>query len=136
MLTQISLNVPVITVYRLMDKGVSTTDKEMNFGLLDAAGGEKPAFVGLKTLNNATKGKLFNGRYTDVPPGMHALRWSDAMTSAKTICMWVDNPGENISVILPVGVKSVMNWRGESIPVKGGDVYVLAESDGPIYVDF
>lgn len=135
-LTQISLNEPVITVYRLMDKGVSATDKEMNFGLLDAAGGEKPAFIGLKTLHNFTKGKLFNGRHTDVPPGMHALRWSDSLTAARTICMWADNPGENVSVTLPSGVKTVVNWKGESIPAKAGEVHVLTESGGPIYVSF
>lgn len=133
-LTQIALNEPLITVYRLMDKGVSATDKEMNFGLLDASGNEKPAYAALKNLNTLVKSKVFNGKHTDVPPGMHALRWTNTSTGAKTVCMWVDNSGEEISVTLPTGFKSVVNWKGEVIPVVSGQSVTLRELDGPLYV--
>ncbi len=135
-LTQIALNEPLITVYRLKDSGVSSTDKELNFGLLDASGGEKPAYVALKTLNSLIKTQQFNGPHTDVPPGMHALRWSNSSTGAKTICMWVDNPGESSLVTLPTGVKSVMNWKGEIISASAGATLTLTETDGPVYVTF
>lgn len=135
-LTQIALNERLITVFRLIDKGVSSTDKEMNFGLLDASGAEKPSYVALKVLNDQIKGKSFNGPHSDVPPGVHALRWSDSGTNTKTICLWIDTPSENASITLPSGVKAVKNWLGVALSAKAGDAVTLTEASGPIYVNF
>lgn len=134
-LTQIALNEPLITVYRLKDSSVSATDKEQNFGLLDANGVEKPAYVALKNLNTLIAGKSFNGNHTDVPPGMHALRWTDTAGN-KVVCMWADNIGESISTVLPAGVKSVVSWNGAVMTAKSGDTISLSEASGPIYVKF
>lgn len=133
-LTQIALNEPLITVFRLKDRGFSSTDKELNFGLLDASGLEKPSYIALKVLNGLIKGKSFNGPHTDVPPGVHALRWTDSVTNAKTICVWIDNPAEIGAITLPVGTKTVRNWLGVLRTEKAGDVVTLTESSGPIYV--
>lgn len=133
-LTQIALNEPLITVFRLMDRGFSSTDKELNFGLLDASGAEKPSYVALKVLNGLIKGKDFNGPHMDVPPGVHALRWTDPQTNAKTICIWIDDPTETLSVTLPAGLKTIRGWLGVPRSEKAGDVVNLTESAGPIYV--
>lgn len=137
-LTQVALNEPIITVYRLMDKGFSSTDKEMNFGLLDAAGGEKPAFVALKTMHSMIKGLKFSGHHTDVAPGLHVLKWTDSVSSssAKVFALWVDNPGDDVSVVLPSGTKSVHGWNGVNLGLRAGDSVVLSESRGPVYVKY
>lgn len=129
-LTQIALNEPLITVYRLMDKGTSLTDKEQNFGLLDSDGNEKPAYRGLKNMAELTSGKAFNGIHSDVPPGVHALRWSDSAT--KVVCMWIDTLGEDATISLAPDVRRVVNWIGQELPTPGRRVSI-SETSGPVY---
>ena len=136
-LTQIALNEPLITVYRLQDKGVSATDKEMNFGLLDASGNPKPAYNALKILTSLVKDMQFNGTHLDVPPGLHALRWSSG--TGKVFCLWADHAGEDFTVTLPLGVKQVKTWDGVTVTpqtVGGNQVVTVRESAGPLYLVF
>lgn len=132
-LTQIALNDPLITVYRLMDKGTSLTDKEHNFGLIDADGGEKPAYQGLKNLTSLIAGKAYKGFHSDVPPGLHALRWGAGASTV--ICAWADNSGESTIVNISPEVKRVVNWLGQDIPITSRQV-VVSEQSGPVYFLF
>lgn len=136
-LTQIALNEPVISVYRFQDKGVSTTDKEMNFGLVDAAGTPKPAYYAIKNLTTLVKDMKFEGPHTDVPPGLHVLRWSSVNGGSKVFCAWADNAGEDFTLTLPAGTKQVKTWDGVLVtPTRVGtnSVVTVRESAGPIYI--
>lgn len=136
-LTGLAIDAPMITLYNLFDAGVSATDKELNFGLLAADLGEKPAYVALKTLFNAVGALPFKGYLSDVPPSVHALRWGDA-TTGRVFVMWADNPDFSAKVTLPAGVKSVKNWLGAAIqPTTSstGEVSItLSEQNGPVLV--
>lgn len=131
-LTQIALNEPLITVYRLMDKGTSLTDKEHNFGLLDANGVEKPAYSALRNLNLLTGALQYKGIHTDVPPGVHALRWANSTT--KVVCVWSDTIGETVTVTVPSGVQRIVAWNGVELPRT--NAVTVSEATGPHYFVF
>ena len=136
-LTQVALNEPLITVYRLQDKGFSSTDKEMNFGLIDAAGKPKPAYNAIKLFTSLVKDKNFDGPHTDVIPGLHVLRWSGGVDSSKVFCVWLDNNGEEIQVTLPAGVKKVLAWDGSVLvpqSIGATQVVTVREPAGPYYL--
>lgn len=136
-LTQLAMNEPMISVFRLMDKGINATDKDMNFGLLDANQVEKPAFKALKQLNTLSSGKTFKGYLTDVPDGLHALRWDGAGT-AKVFCVWSENPADAVDVVIPAGYKAVTAFDGSVLTPRVGTggalVVTVRESAGPVFI--
>lgn len=135
-LTQLALNSPLITVFNLVDKGTDPADKEHHFGLLKPDGTtEKPAYVGLKTLYSFAGSRTFKGYLSDVPHGLHTLRWDGA--SDRVFGMWVDDPGKSVTVTLPAGTTQVKRWDGTVVtPVLTGGIktVVLTEAAGPVYV--
>lgn len=131
-LTQIATNEPLITVYRLIDKGTSLTDKEENFGLIDAAGVEKPAYWALRNLATLTANLEYKGFHTDIPHGVHALRWGNV--SRKVVCIWVETIGETVSVAVPSGVQRIVSWNGSEISRSGA--VSMTEATGPVYFIF
>lgn len=136
-LTQLAMNEPLITVYRLIDKGINATDKEMNFGLLDVNQVEKPAFKALKQLHTLSNGKTFKGYLTDVPGGLHALRWDGTGTS-RVFCVWSDNPADAVDVVIPAGYKAVTAFDGSALTPRVGTggalVVTVRESAGPVFI--
>lgn len=131
-LSQVALNEPLITIYRLADTANSTTDKEENFGLLDSTGGEKPAYAALKNFTNVTSKLNYKGVLLDTPPGVHGLRWEGI--SQKVVCLWVESLGEEVTVTIPQDVKRIVGWSGADLS-KGATIQ-LTESTGPVYFIF
>lgn len=128
-LSQIALNEPLITIYRLFDSSVSTTDKEENFGLIDALGNEKPAYKALKNFTELTKTKAYKGFHSDTPPGTHALRWQGSRGGV--ICVWSESIGETVSIDVPLAVKRIVSWSGVELPRSSS--ISLTEARGPVY---
>ncbi len=137
-LTQLALDAPLITLYSLYDTAYNATDREHNFGLLNADLNEKPSFVALKNLYNSVGQLSFKGYHNDVPPHTHALRWDSATTSARVFVMWNDDPDFGTTVTLPAGVTAVKSWTGTTITpatVTGGAKQItLSEEAGPVFV--
>ncbi|KGM40985.1 hypothetical protein JY96_15545 [Aquabacterium sp. NJ1] len=136
-LAQLAVNEPLITVYRLIDKGINATDKEMNFGLLDANQVEKPAYKALVQLNTLTGSKTFKGYLTDVPNGLHVLRW-DGSGAARVFCAWSENDADAVDVVIPAGYKAVTAFDGTALTPHAGAggalVVTVRESSGPIFI--
>jgi hypothetical protein len=131
-LSQIALNVPVISIYSLMDSAANGSDREANFGLLTSGGSEKPAYTGLKALFEAQTGRDFAGVIGGLPPGVHALRWDGA--ADRTYALWVDRTGPgSVKINLPAKTASSKWWTGTAVTVQSGSV-ALTEAAGPLFV--
>jgi len=130
-LTSIALNMPLHIIYDLSDDGPKENDREHNFGILTAAGEDKPAMTALKSLYSVQNGRVFRGYVPDVPPGLHLLRW-DGMADTYYV-VWSDAGGRDVSVTLPPETSMVTSWTGISIDMSKG-VLAVRESDGPVFV--
>lgn len=137
-LTQLAMDAPLITLYSLYDTAYNATDREHNFGLLNADLNEKPSFVALKNLYNSVGQMNFKGYHNDVPPHTHALRWDSATTTARVFAMWNDDPDFSTTVTLPAGVTAVKTWLGNTITptttAGGAKQITLSEDAGPVFV--
>lgn len=137
-LTQLAMDAPLITLYSLYDTAYNATDREHNFGLLNADLNEKPSFVALKNLYNSVGQMNFKGYHNDVPPHTHALRWDSGTTTARVFAMWSDDPDFNTTVTLPAGVTAVKTWLGNTITptttAGGAKQITLSEDAGPVFV--
>lgn len=137
-LTQLAMDAPLITLYSLYDTAYNATDREHNFGLLNADLNEKPSFVALKNLYNSVGQLTFKGYHSDVPPHTHALRWDNSSTSARVFVMWNDDPDFSTTVTLPAGVTAVKSWTGTTITpataTGGAKQITLSEDAGPVFV--
>jgi predicted small lipoprotein YifL len=137
-LTQLAIKSPLITIFDLVDQGTVATDKEHHFGLLKPDLTEKPAYTGLKTLYQHSSNRAFKGFLTDVPAGMHVLRW-DGSTD-RTFCAWVDDQGKPVTLNLPASARRVTRWDGTVLtPTSNGDgskSVAMTEETGPVFVLF
>jgi len=75
--------------------------------------------------------RAFKGPLSGLPPVMHAVRW-DGSTD-KVFALWVDTPGASVTIALPVGTTSVLQWDGTAITTSGSSI-ALDESSGPIFL--
>jgi hypothetical protein len=141
-LTQLAMKEPLITVFNLVDRGTDPADKEHHFGLLKPASlgyAEKPSYTALKTLHQHTANRTFKGYLTDVPTGMHVLRWDG--TSDRAFCAWADDQGRPVTMKLPAGRSlRVTSWDGTVLtPTTNSDgtrSVSLTEQGGPVFVLF
>jgi len=130
-LTQLTMDLPLLTVYDLVDDCVNPTHRECNFGLLLPTLADKPAMTALRTLYSVAQTRAFKGPLSGLPPVMHAVRW-DGSTD-KVFALWVDTPGASVKVTLPSGVTAVRLWNGAAAAVSASTV-TLGEGDGPVFV--
>jgi hypothetical protein len=131
-LTVWALGMPVAVWYDLRDDGDDPRNGEKNYGLLDRQLGDKPAMVALRTLMHLAADRTFAGMVADVPDGVHAMRLDGR--GDRTFVVWSEQANARISLRFPAGV-SATNLLGESLKVKKNEL-VLAETDGPIYLEF
>lgn len=132
-LTQIGANVPLMTVYDLIDDGDSETDREHNFGLLAANLQDNPAMTSLRTLNANTAGLTYTGPLSNVPPGLNGLRWDGER--GVVVALWVDSPGSSMEIKLPTGTRQIQRWDGTLVEIGSGGGVRLTEGDGPVFVE-
>lgn len=141
-LTQLAMKEPLITIFNLVDRGTDPADKEHHFGLLKPASlgyAEKPAYTALKTLYQHSANRTFKGYLTDVPTGMHVLRWDGS--SDRAFCAWADDQGRPVTLKLPsTRALKVTSWDGTVLtPVTNSDgtkSVTLTEQAGPVFVLF
>jgi hypothetical protein len=135
-LSQMAMNIPFMTIYSLTDYGSNPVDREANFGVLSQDASDKPAIVGLRSLYAAQNGRIFKGYLTDVPPGLHAVRWDGS--SSKAFAIWADQDAQgSIEVKIPANAVAITRWDGSTVTTSSvGSLRVLTlkESDGPIMV--
>jgi hypothetical protein len=135
-LTQLALDSKLITIYNLIDKGTDPNNKEHHFGLLLPTLVPKPAYTGLQTLYQHSVSRTFKGFLTDVPHGMHVLRWDG--TSDRTFCAWADDPAKPVTLRLPSVTDKVTRWDGVTLTpttdATGNKSVTLTEADGPVFV--
>jgi len=81
-------------------------------------------------LLKAQTGRVFKGFVTDVPPGVHVLRWTSAADQVDVV--WVDTPDRTLNLTLPKGAKAVQWWDGKAQDKVGS--LKLTEQDGPLFV--
>jgi hypothetical protein len=137
-LTQVALNLPLMTLYELCDSGTDATDGEHNFGLLTAACEPKPAFAGLQALHGAAATRRYVGLVKDVPANVHAMRWDGPQDSV--FAVWTDAAPVPLALSLPPGATAT-SWTGQALvpTVAPGAVAAelrLTEADGPVFVRF
>ena len=136
MLTAWAAHVPVAVWYELQDRGESTDQTELNFGLLDAAGQPKPAYHALRAFTQAASGRRLVGALQDMPAGAHGLRLVGADDTV--FVLWTEVMGATLQVSVPrPGLIDVMNAMGEPAPIATGAAplsLTLTETDGPVYV--
>lgn len=130
-LTQLALNTKVMIVYNATDGAPDATDREANFGLFRQDLTEKPSMQALRTLwNTAQRSRTFKGFVTDVPAGLHVVRWDGS--GDYVFAVWSDNKGTRGAVTLPADVTSVVRWDGSAVSERSS--LVLTEEDGPVFV--
>jgi len=132
-LSQIATNLPLGVVYDLVNDGNNPTDREHNFGLLNADLTEKPAYAALRALYAAQKGRTLKGLQLNVPPGLHVMRWDGSVD--KVFAIWSDaTAGQRVKVTLPTLTSKVLFWDGTTPPTLVGKQLYVQESDGPVFV--
>lgn len=135
-LTQMAMNIPFMSIYGLTDYGSNATDREANFGIMAQDASDKPALVALRSLYAAQNGRIFKGYLTDVPPGLHAVRWDGS--SDKVFAIWggEDTQGP-VEVRIPANATAIKRWDGTNVSTTTLGAYrvlSLKETDGPIIV--
>lgn len=135
-LSQMAMNMPFMTIYALTDYGVDPVNREANFGIMAQDASDKPAIVGLRSLYAAQNGRTFKGYLTDVPPGLHTVRWDGA--SDKVFAIWTDQDAQaSMEVRIPLNATAIKRWNGTTFAttvVGSYRVLTLREEDGPVMV--
>ena len=133
-LTQLAVDVPFITIHSLVDYGTDSTNRESNFGLLANDGSDKPGIVAMRMLAAAQSGRSFKGALSDVPPGLHVVKWESAVD--RVFVIWADDPATgSFKISIPSNATTVKRWDGVGLMnnvVSGYYELALSESDGPI----
>lgn len=134
-LTQLTLDLPVMTLYNIKDSGNNATDREHNFGLLEEDFSDKPSMTALRTLHAVASGRVFKGPLRDVPPVMHGVRWDGS--ADKVFALWTDTPEATVTVTLPANATVVKRWNGQTVSpttTSSGRTITLREEEGPVFV--
>lgn len=134
-LAQIGQNLPVMTLYELVDSGKDANHPEHNYGLLTTTTTPKPAYTAIKTINGLIMPRRYRGMVANLPASVHGMRWDS--TTDSVYAVWVSSARTTLNLHVPTGAK-VMNWKGQPVStVSSGSGTLklqLAESSGPVYV--
>jgi polysaccharide biosynthesis protein PslG len=133
-LTVWALGLPVAVWYDLRDDGDDPRNGEKNYGLIERQYGDKPAMIALRRLMHLAPDHTFAGLVEGVPDGVHAMRLDGA--TDRIFVVWNEQPDAHITLRLPsTGLVSATNLLGEPLNVRKNEI-ALAETDGPIYLEF
>ncbi|WP_294638076.1 cellulase family glycosylhydrolase [uncultured Aquabacterium sp.] len=137
MLTQMSMNLPMMMTFELLDRGSDPANPEYNYGMLTSTLAPKPAYVAAKQLFTLTGSKNYKGVVTGLPANVHAMKWDG--DGKVTYAVWMDSSQSTTRLSIPSGAQ-VQAWDG-SIPetVIGASntrQLNLTMDSGPIYVTF
>lgn len=134
-LTQIALNLPLMTTFQLVDSGTDRNNREHNYGLLDSNLNTKFAYTSLKQLYSLIKDRAYEGLVRDVPPNVHAMRWKG--NNRTVYAVWVDAGSLTATVTIPVGAK-VLCWNGAirttTLGANGTRSLKMNRDEGVLYV--
>jgi len=126
---------PFAILYDISDDGTDLTNPEDNFGLVDNAYHDKPAIIGIRTLNGIASGRSMVGAYEMTPSSLHAVRFEGPSDVA--VALWEDNLGGSVAVSFP-NPASAVDFQGNDLSLTAGDgglaSAVINEADGPIYL--
>lgn len=133
-LTQLAVDVPFITIHSLVDYGSNATNRENNFGLLTNDGSDKPGIFAMRMLAAAQSGRSFKGALSDVPPGLHVVKWESG--TDRVFVIWADDAASgSFKISIPSSAATVKRWDGLGLMnnlVSGYYEVALSEGDGPI----
>jgi hypothetical protein len=137
LLTVWALGLPVAVWYDLRDDGPDASNPEHNYGLLDAAGNEKPAMTAVRYLMSNTASRKYVDTIAGTPEGTHAMRWKGSGDTLWVV--WTDDPGGRRSVEYPrQNLVSVTDVSGKAVKAKdrpGGLGRIeVKEADGPVFL--
>jgi hypothetical protein len=111
LLTELSLNLPLVDIHELSDNGTSATDGEQNFGLLTQNLAAKPSYRALSLLNSTITGRSYQGLVQNVPPNVHAMKWKGSSDSVYAV--WVDGGSGTLTLNVP-STAQVTKWDGST----------------------
>jgi hypothetical protein len=135
-LTQLALNMPLMTVFELADTGLDPAVGLHNYGLLDKAENPKPAWQALKTLADGASSKTYQGMLADLPAGVHGMRWQNATDVFYAV--WVDVQQADLTLVVPP-FAHVVDAFGVALPLStttagAGAQLHLTEAQGPVFI--
>jgi hypothetical protein len=135
LLTQVAMNLPMITMYELYDTGMNATSSEANFGLLTAALAPKPAYNAVKRFHQFTNAGQYKGLLADTPPNLHAMKWDVAGRSRYVV--WADSSRRSYRLAVPKGA-SVTLWDGTAVSTQTTGQHIkdfeVNAAAGPVFV--
>lgn len=137
LLTQVALNLPLITMYELYDTGSDPSAAEANYGLLTSALSPKPAYDAIKRFHEFTRNGTYKGLLADTPPNMHVMKWAEG-SRAKYVA-WADNSTKTYRMAVPKSA-TVTLWNGTTVTTHpAGDLikdFEINPTAGPVFVAF
>ncbi len=125
---------PFVILYDIRDDGTDPTNIEDTFGLIDSNNQDKPAIVGIRTLNGVATGRTMVGAYEMTPSSVHAVRFEGP--SDVVVALWADNYDGGVAVTLQ-SPASAIDFQGNTVTLTasdGGVTVQVNEGDGPIYL--
>jgi hypothetical protein len=122
---------PLAVWYDLRDDGTTPQLDEENFGLLTKAGSEKPAYLALKTLNEATRARDVAGIVDVAQPLLSGVLLRGA--NDRTLVLWATSAAQAVTVNVPLP-SSAHDVLGVAQPLRTS--YTLLEALGPMYLTF
>lgn len=137
MLTQISMNLPMMMTFELLDRGNDPANPEYNYGMLTPSLTPKPAYVAAKQLQTMTGSKDYRGVVTGLPARVHGLKWEG---DGKVVyAVWLDSNQISAQVSVPATAQ-VIAWDGSQPTTAAGSSntrqLTLTHDMGPVYIAF
>lgn len=119
----------LVTYYNLRDRA-----PELYGGLIDYDYAPKPAYTAVKTLSEATQGRVLVGLLEGLPSDYFGLRLDGP--EDVLLAIWTKELWSPLTVTVPLSSTAV-NYVGEPVPLTPvGDALMLTvhDSSGPIYI--
>lgn len=137
MLTQISMNLPMMMTFELLDRGTDAANAEHNYGMLTPTLAPKPAYVAAKQLHTMTGGKDYRGVVSGLPARVHGMKWEG---DGKVVyAVWLDSNQISAQVSVPASAR-VVAWDGSQPATTAGASdtrkLTLTQDTGPVFVAF
>jgi hypothetical protein len=122
---------PIAIWYNLRDDGTDPAAGQHNFGLITAAGADKPAMTAIRTLNRAAQGRTLAGSLNLAQPLVNALRLDGANDTVWML--WSTSRSRDVQIGVQKPIRA-MDMLGAALPL--ATAYTLREANGPIYLTY
>lgn len=122
---------PLAVWYDLRDDGTTPELDEENFGLLTKAGSQKPAYLALKTLNEATRARDVLGLVDVAQPLLSGVLLQGS--NERTLALWATSAAQAVTINVPLP-SAAYDVLGNPQPLHTS--YTLLEALGPLYLSF